>query len=152
MYIAYLPKMPRPNRLVLAKGSILSIFSKTQKRVYSKEQLATVLDQHRRTWHLREHTTSAEFISFLIEHGNLRVCEFRSDQYGRKIIRYSWGDASALELAASINARGYLSHATAAELHGLVRFSTKMIYLNVEQSAKPSNDGILTQEGIDRAF
>lgn len=144
--------MPKPNRLVVAKESILSIFSKTQKRVYSKEQLTTVLDQHRRTWHLRDHTTSAEFISFLIEQGNLRVCEFRSDKYGRKTSRFSWGRASALELAASINTRGYLSHATAVELHGLSQVSAKTIYLNVEQSAKPSNDGTLTQDGIDRAF
>jgi hypothetical protein len=144
--------MPKPNRLIVAKESILSTFSKTQKRVYSKEQLATVLDQYRRTWHLRDHTTSAEFISFLIDHGNLRICELRSDQYGRKITRYSWGQASALELAASINARGYLSHSTAADLHGLIRLSAKIIYLNIEQSAKLSNDGTLTQDGIDRAF
>jgi hypothetical protein len=144
--------MAKPNRLVVAKESIFSIFSKTQKRVYSKEQLAIVLDQNRRSWHLRDHTTSAEFISFLIENGNLRVCDLRSDRYGRKITRYSWGRTSALELAASINARGYLSHATAVELHGLVRLSARTIYLNVEQSAKPLNDGTLTQDGIDRAF
>jgi hypothetical protein len=34
----------------------------------------------------------------------------------------------------------------------LVKLSPKTIYLNVEQSPKPSGSGSLTQEGIDRAF
>lgn len=37
-------------------------------------------------------------------------------------------------------------------LHDLTKPSTKTIYLNVEQSAKPSSQGSLTQDGIRRAF
>ena len=144
--------MAKPNRLVLAKDSILSTFANTPKRVYSKGQLADVLLHNRRIWHLAEHTTSADFISFLIGRGNLQAREFRSEAYRKTITRYSWGEASALDLAQSISARGYLCHATAAMLHGLTRLSTKTIYLNIEQSAKQSSGGLLTQEGIARAF
>jgi predicted transcriptional regulator of viral defense system len=55
-------------------------------------------------------------------------------------------------LALSINGRGYLSHATAVLLHGLTDLVPKMVYLNVEQSPKPSAHGQLTQRGIDQAF
>ena len=144
--------MPKPNRLVLAQDGILSTFANNPKRVYSKGQLADVLHHNRRTWHLADHTTSADFISFLIDHGHLRTREFHSDVYGKTVTRYAWGEASPLELALSISARGYLCHATAAMLHGLNRLSTKTIYLNVEQSAKHSSEGQLTQDGIDRAF
>jgi hypothetical protein len=144
--------MPKPNRLLLAKNGILSTFSDTPKKVYSKAEIAGVLLQNRRIWHLANHANSDDFISFLIKHGNLQVCEFHSDAYGRKITRYSWGAASPLELAISINARGYLCHATAAMLHGLANLNTKTIYLNVEQSPKPSSDGPLTQDSINRAF
>jgi hypothetical protein len=37
-------------------------------------------------------------------------------------------------------------------LHGLSELSTKTIYVNVEQSTKPSSDTPLTQEAITRAF
>jgi predicted transcriptional regulator of viral defense system len=37
-------------------------------------------------------------------------------------------------------------------LHGLAKLSPKTIYLNTEQSAKPSSEGSLTQDAIKRAF
>ena len=54
--------------------------------------------------------------------------------------------------ALSLKARGYFCHATAVTLHGLAKATSKTIYLNVEQSAKPSYPGSLTQEGINLAF
>ena len=114
--------------------------------------LASVLLQNRRSWHLADHTTLSAFISFLEKHGDLKVHKFRSKTYGQQITRYSLGKASPLELAISIRKRAYLCHATAVTLHGLAKLSPKTIYLNVEQSPKPSSQGSLTQDGIDRAF
>ena len=144
--------MTKPNRLALAKDDILSAFSQAPQKVYGKTQLADLLLQNRRLWHLPESTTLADFISFLTKHGKLRTNKLRSKTYGKEIVRFSWGKASALELATSISPRGYLSHATALTLHGFLKAKPKAIYLNVEQSEKPSSDGSLTQEGIDRAF
>ncbi|MEA2926123.1 MAG: hypothetical protein QOD25_3245 [Alphaproteobacteria bacterium] len=143
--------MAKP-RLVLAKDEILSLFSEASHNVYSHAQLATVLLHNRHTWHLADHTTPRDFISFLTKHGSLRAQKFRSKTYAQEIIRYSWGEASLLELAISLKPRAYFSHATAVMLHGLSRPSSRTVYLNVEQSAKPPNHSSLTQDGINRAF
>jgi hypothetical protein len=144
--------MPRPNRLLLAKPDILSWFAKAPLNVYSQRQLADVLQQNRHLWNLAVSTTTQDFIAFLVKHGDLRACRFRSKAYGHEIIRYAWGDVSRYELAFSIKARGYFSHATAVALHGLPEPAAKTLYLNVEQSAKPPYSSSLTQEGIDLAF
>ncbi len=144
--------MAKPSRLTLAKNDILSIFSQTPQKVYSRAQLATVLLQNRRAWHLADRATLRDFISFLIKHGDLRARKFRAETYGHEITRYCWGETSLLELALSLKPRAYLCHATAMNLHGLAKLSTRAVYLNVEQSAKPTIDGSLTQEGINRAF
>jgi predicted transcriptional regulator of viral defense system len=144
--------MPKPSRLLLAKSDILSLFSKAPQRVYSRTQLADVLHHNRRSWHLAAHTTAPDFISFLIKHGDLRVRKFRSKAYGQEIIRYSWGEVSPYELALSLKPRAYLCHATAVTLHGLAKPNQKKIFLNTEQSPKPSRPTSLTQNGIGVAF
>lgn len=144
--------MPRPSRLLLAKSSILSAFSKAPQKIYSQTQLASVLSQHRHSWNLANHTTIPDFISFLVKHGDLRTTKFVSPKYGSQVIRYSWEKPSIFELATSIKGGAYLCHSTALILHGLAKPNAKMIYINVEQSAKPSSYAPLTQEAIDRAF
>ncbi len=144
--------MPKASRLLLAKDDILSTLSRDSQKIYSRAQLANVLSQNRHSWHLADHTTTPQFISFLTKHGDLRANKFRSENYGQEITRYSLGKASPLELAQSIRPRAYLCHATAIMLHGLVNFSQETIYVNVEQSAKSSSRGLLTQDGINRAF
>jgi hypothetical protein len=144
--------MANPSSLILAKKDILAAFSQASQKIYSKTQLASVLRQNRHSWDLADTMNVTDFISFLTKHGDLRANKFRSETYKTEIIRYSWGKASILELAISIKPRAYLCHATAAMLHGLAKPDPKAIYLNVEQSPKLSNNGSLTQEGINRAF
>jgi predicted transcriptional regulator of viral defense system len=144
--------MAKTSRLKLARHHILSHFSEVSQKVYSQAQLANVLRENRHSWRVASHTTPADFISFLMKDGDLRVHQFRSEAYGKQINRYSWGKASSLALALSIKKHAYLCHATAAMVHGLLKLSQKTIYLNAEQSAKWSDHTPLTQEGIDRAF
>ena len=84
--------------------------------------------------------------------GHVDGPEIRSKAYGQEITRSTWGNVSPYKLALSLKARAYFCHATAVTLHGLAKATSKTIYLNVEQSAKPSYPGSLTQEGIDLAF
>jgi predicted transcriptional regulator of viral defense system len=63
-----------------------------------------------------------------------------------------WGDVSAFELAASLKAHSYLSHSTAVYLHGLTDQIPQTLYVNTEQSPKPTPEGTLTQASLDRAF
>jgi predicted transcriptional regulator of viral defense system len=144
--------MARPSRLTLAKDDILALFSKNPKKVYSKMQLTELLAEHRSSWHLTRSTNPSDFIAFLTKHGALRTRRLQSKEYGQEIIRYSWGEPSPYELALSIKPRAYLCHATALSLHGLLTGSSKKIYINVEQSPKPSQAGLLSQNGIDLAF
>ena len=144
--------MPRPSSLTLAKDAIFSAFARAQHKAYSEAELNGVLLENRAAWELAESTKATDFIRFLTEQGELKSHRFQSEQYGRTITRYSWGKASPLELALSIKSRGYLCHATAATLHGLIKHSSATIYLNAEQTAKPSSSGQLMQQSIDRAF
>jgi len=144
--------MARPSSLNAAKKDILSRFSEAPQKVYSETEIARVLLENRHTWKLAESTRASDFISFLDKNGDLKKYQLRSEYYDRKITRYSWGNASFYELALSIKQRAYLCHATAVTLHGLAKLNRKTVYLNVEQSPKPSRNGSLTQDGIARAF
>jgi predicted transcriptional regulator of viral defense system len=66
--------------------------------------------------------------------------------------RFCVSPPSPFQLAASLRKNGYLSHGTAAYLHGLIKAPQQAIYINVEQSAKPAVEKSLSQAGIDRAF
>jgi len=151
--LVYIPsQMARLTRLSIAKGDILDFFRTSPKKVYSQTELAAVLDEQRSFWRLAGRTKVREFIEFLTQQGELRSNSFRSENYNQELIRYSWGEASIYELAVFLRPRGYLSHATAVALHGLTNLIPRTVYLNVEQSPKPSHRGSLTQRGIDQAF
>lgn len=55
-------------------------------------------------------------------------------------------------MALSLKRGAYLSHATVVFLHGLTDLLPKILYVNAEQSAKPSSPGELAQAALDRAF
>src|SRR5205823_11602937 len=80
----------------------------------------------------------------------LKEIELRCHQY-KSEIRFIWGSASDFEITLSIRDRSYLSHASAAYLHGLTQTAPPIIYVNREQGRKGQR-GILSQEGIHHAF
>jgi AbiEi antitoxin C-terminal domain len=143
--------MPRPSSLALAKTQITGVLTDSAQKVYSESELSALLDEHARAWRLARTTSKNDFIAFLKQHG-LDNHKFRSSDYGREITRYVWGKPSRLELALAINRRGYLSHGTAAKLHGLSKRDQPTIYVNIEQSPKPPPSGRMTQDSLDLAF
>lgn len=144
--------MARPSSLSLAKNALLAEFSSSSQRAYTHFQLARFLSQYRSRLKLAQNIKISDLIVFLEKHGDLKTHQFHSERYGEQITRYSWGKISSYELALSIKKHSFLSHATAAKLNDLIRQDAKAIYLNVEQSAKPKNQNLITQDGIDRAF
>lgn len=144
--------MGRPSRLLLAKSDIAALFEAAATKVYSSREFRDILAEHRESWRLPRAVQVAHFTAFLIKHGALRVKVLRATNYDREITRYIWGKASPYEVALSINTNAYLSHGTAALLHGLLKADGRTIHINIEQSKKPAFEGSLTQEGIDRAF
>jgi predicted transcriptional regulator of viral defense system len=71
--------------------------------------------------------------------------------YGSSYL-YTWGIVSPLSLALAIRRDSYLSHGTAAGLHGLLDFPSPYVYTNKEQREKTTPLGQLTQDRIDQAF
>jgi predicted transcriptional regulator of viral defense system len=144
--------MAKQSRLTIAKNDIFAFFEKAPRKVFTHAQIAEVLDEQRSFWRLAVRTSTLEFVSFLIDQKRLKRVELRSEEYDKKVIRYTWGEASPYPLALSLRASSYLSHGTAVFLHGLTDLIPKTTYLNVEQSPKPPPRGELTQSAIDRAF
>jgi predicted transcriptional regulator of viral defense system len=145
-------EMARPTRLTIAKNDILSTLEMASQKVFSPSQMSELLIENREFWRLSQKTTALDFVHFLQKQGKLKEAIFESETYGRKITRYSWGEASVYEFAQSLAPKGYLSHATAIALHGLNDLLPTRLFVNVEQSAKPAAKNSLTQHGIDLAF
>jgi hypothetical protein len=94
--------MARPTSLNRARRQILACFSASPQRIYSEIEVAGVLREKRHAWKLAKSASTDDFISFLEINGELKSYDFRSELYGRKITRYSWGDASLRQLALSL--------------------------------------------------
>lgn len=134
-----------------AEREITNYFHTAPRKVYSQAHIASVLRDHRQTWHLPAGLTSEEFTGFLLEKTKFRRVKLQSDSYGC-ILRYTWGVTTPYQLALSLRSNAYLSHATAVFLHGLADRAPNTIYVNKEQSPKEGGLGELTQKAIDSAF
>jgi len=103
----------------------------------------------RASWHLSTVPISA-ILDLLVRESRLSVVNLASDEYDAER-RLAWGTPSPFELALSLRANAYLSHGTAAYLHGLLQDIPTTFFVNKEQGAKEQG-GKLTQEALDRAF
>jgi hypothetical protein len=144
--------MPRPlSRIEIAKPDIVRSFDENPKRVFTKTDLARVLSSNRSFWRLTQNTTVDYFTAFLVEKSKLREVQLASSSYSG-FVRYAWGEVSEYQVALSVRPRAYLSHGTAIFLHGLTDQIPQTIYVNQEQSPKPTPSGVLSQSSIDHAF
>lgn len=143
--------MGRSSSLVLASDPIQTVFNNSLKSVYSSSDLADLIMQHQPAWKLAARVGVPQLVRFLRGRG-LQLHELRCEKYDSSLVRYTWGPPQVYELALSINHRGYLSHASAMEVHGLSEVSRSTTYLNIEQSPKPDNVSQLSQEKINAAF
>ena len=143
--------MARPSRLQIAKQDILKHFRDADTKIYTRQDISQILERNRSFWRLAIRTSIDDFIEFLIQYGELKKFLIKSQKYSEVVRRYVWGQVSKLRLATSIRRNSYTSHGTAVYLHGLTDLVPKTIYINKEQSPKPSN-GQLSQRGIDLAF
>lgn len=91
-----------------------------------------------------------QVVDVLVEKGHVIYYAF-ADVY-RGGARYVRPNASPYEVLKSLRPRGYLSHGSAARLHGLLPNDSPVVYWNDEQTPKPRPTGKLTQGRIDAAF
>jgi len=137
-------------RLDQATSKIRETLEARHQHVFTETDLRMLLTEKRREWGLASSIKPARFIEFLIDGVGVRIVEMRSELYGT-IRRYAWGEYSPFVMALSIRPRSYLSHGTAVFLNALNEQIPKTVYVNQEQSAKPSGSR-LSQERLDTAF
>lgn len=145
--------MPGQSRLQIAKPDIVKAFNQASKRVFWPSDISQILEQNRAFWRLAKNTTTAGFLEFLQSKTDLHLVYLEPVNHPNAagISRYVWKNASAFEIALSMKRETYLCQATAMFLHGITEQIPSKIYVNSEQSPKPSSS-VLTQEGINRAF
>jgi predicted transcriptional regulator of viral defense system len=149
-YIYHARSIIMKTRLEKSRSDILNFFSRSDRRVFMRSDIAAILGENRNLWRLPLRLNVDGFVDFLTKVGHLRKIVILSGKYP-EIVRYGWGDCSPYQIALSLRPRAYLCHATALLLHGLTDQLPKTIYVNSEQSPKPPG-GSLTQEAINRAF
>ena len=137
-------------RLQIAKSDIIKHFDLNPQRVYRQAEIAETMMQQQAFWRLAQTLTVQKFIKFLLESTKMEKVEFGFPT--RNELRYVWGRASLYELAMTLRPNCYLSHYTAVRLHGLTEQVPKTVYVNAEQSPKPTPNGELAQSRIDFAF
>jgi hypothetical protein len=132
--------------------AIIAYFNESDRKVYRQSDISKILSKNQNQWHTDIFISIRSFIKYLCDHSDMKKVEL---VFGinktRKETRYIWGDASDYELAISLRNRSYLTHNSAAYLHGLTTSVPKTIYINFEQSKRPVT-GILSQEAINTAF
>ncbi len=118
--------------------------------VFAQMQLLRLISNARNDWSAPTSSTPTQLLGNLVEAATLKALRIKPPA-GPALIRYAFGSVSTYSVAISIRTGSYLSHASAMVLHNLTEQVPAVIYVNKEQSDKPSG-GNLSQEGIDRAF
>lgn len=130
-----------------------------QERAFTRARLGEVLADFRGELGAPRSLTVQRFVGGLLSTGVLQQAEIKpaasTKKDGaplyKKFIRYIRSSTETTQIALSLRPGSYLSHSSAAQLHGLSHDNSK-IYVNKEQSSKPAPSGGLTQAGIDLAF
>jgi hypothetical protein len=140
--------------LQAARGQIIAYFENHPRNAFTDADLADILSKRAGDWRLAVNTTVDKFARFLLEATAMRmisIVPIGKASY-RTATRYVWANASPYAVAATLEARAYLSHGAAVLLHGLSDQLPRIICVSREQSPQYGEAGTLTQGGIDRAF
>jgi hypothetical protein len=137
----------------ILRSAVRGYFDNSPKRVFSASELRGILDLYRGEWRIPADLSVGRFVEMLLKSSALREASIESLNYEKPpLTRYVWEPASPLQVATSVRLQAYLCHASAMSVHALTDQVPKIVYINVEQSAKPRRESHLTQAGVDRAF
>ena len=139
-------------KLDTAIPAITTYLDSQSQRVFQRRELAQIVGTHAEQWQVPTSLSTRKCLERLTrQESPLKQVTLASEHY-QPMIRYVWREASPYTLALSIKPGAYLCHGSAVFLHGLNDQLPRTIYVNKEQSEKPSPTGQLSQEAIDRAF
>jgi len=140
-------------RLAFSTTTILEFFASHPKRIWLHSDLQKTIEDKRAAWNLAQSTTTAQFIQFLLESGQLKRIVFPFPAPYRKETRYTWGDVPLYSVLLTLRDQCYFSNYSALFFHGLTEQVPKTHYLTTELAASQSSrPQPLTQDAIDRAF
>jgi len=144
-----LVKMP-PSKIKMEL--LTQYFEDRPEEVIDDADLEYLFTEKLHEWNLPPSMTPYSFTQMLLTRSRLEKLHLRSKHY-TSLVLYSWqGAATPLSVALSLRKeQSFFSHASAMWIHGLSEHH-KQIFLNREQSAKPTRSSSLSQESIDRAF
>jgi len=137
-------------RIEIAKPEVVRYFLTLQKKVFSYQDVEDILSKERDNWKLAKSMSGLKFLEFLLKESILK--EVRLKFPHRPTKRFISDGASVLEIASSLRQKGYFSHYSAIQIHGLSKETSKIIYINEEQNNDNSNNEGLRQDRIDAAF
>ena len=139
-------------RIKIPENDITKFLDLIPQKVFMKKDIHEILSDKRETWNLSKSMNVNKFISELNKI-QLNEVKIESSNYSTTYSRYIWGIYDhEYQLSLSLRSRSYLSHQTAMHLHSLTENIPKTIYVNTEQSPKPSSKSTLVQDRIDNAF
>ncbi len=141
-----------PSRFQVALRDIRSRLEQDNRVIFQRNDLGEILRAEREGWRLAKSMTTASFIEELLKRTKLHRVVFESEAGYAGITRYTWGTVNPYRLALSLREGAYLSHGTAVFLHGLNDQIPRTLYVNREQSPKPTPSTPLSQERLARAF
>jgi hypothetical protein len=150
----YIPYYTKYEAFMSQKTTIVQILKKLPPCVFTTRGLQAFIKEKKEEGLFPSEVSFSAIRKELSEIEGLVAQEIECPTYGKKEFRYLWGNPSALQVALSLKKGGYLSHGSAVLIHGLNDERPFTIYLNQEQSIKPSlnKEGSLSQEAISRAF
>src|SRR5260370_40959911 len=102
----------KPARIVAAAPAIFELFDQLRQKVFTRGELTKILERHRETWTVPAYVSVDRFLTFLQEHGQLRLVNLEAS-LGVSLTRFAWGSASPLSIGISIRRDAYISHGTA---------------------------------------
>jgi len=144
----------------ISKAKITETFENLTYPILMRKEINQIIATSGNTWRIRKNRNDSgqipidsfsqtRILEALILHTDL--IEVNLPFPYRESKRYTWGEQDIHEIIQSIDTAGYFSHYSAMELHGITEQTSKTLFFNVEQPAF-GGGGILTQEGITRAF
>jgi len=132
--------------------TIRTTFEQQPIHAFSLDSLEQLIEKSRISWELAPTTPGKKIIDRFLNNNILSAQEIVFSEE-EKYLRFTYGDASPLELAVSLHPKAYLSHYSAAALLNLTTQVPKTIYTTVEESMRIGpTGGDLSQKAIDHAF
>lgn len=145
----------------LSKFQIMNLFKdEIQEEIVTKisptvriHHLEDILKENRKSWKLPSTTSLDDLKYFLQTEKIIDSFILKFPKHEMTFIFPIEEKPNIFEVACNIHARCYISHYSAAFLHGLTDNIVKTVYVNQEQSKKPKSQELsLSQQQIDQVF